>query len=159
MKKLVLFLSIIIGTSVWAQDCNTDSRQALWIETLHLTAEPDVAPRRVFYQAQKLWTTALPELGHISYWTEDNKLSSLPSIIIKSVKGSINQTIPLKKAKDANWKPQENLQGFVSELDLKEIIDKVLVDHEEAQLMIEVRVDQETLCRHSMDLSRIIDQE
>lgn len=158
MKKYFLLCSLFFISTLEAQECNTDKRQSLWIEAIHLSSDASKPSHRVSYKARDLWTTALPELGLMSYWTEDQSLAE-PTLVIKSLKGSVHETLSLKKISNPSFKPKENLVGFSSNHDLNSIIKNILVEHEEAQLLFEVRLDQATLCRHKMDISRLIDQE
>jgi len=157
MKLWIFLFFATLATTVFAQDCNTDSRQSLWIERINLSLEEGGESTRINYQASERWSTALPELGLVSYWTQDKKLTKA-QLHIKSKKGSLNQQFLLKKVSHDGWRPNEGEQGFISELDLNTFIEAHLSDHEEDQLIFEVRLESAVLCRHVMNISRIIDQ-
>jgi hypothetical protein len=157
MKLWTIFLFGLLHSTVFAQDCNTDSRQSLWIERINLSLYEGNASTRISYQAPQRWSTALPELGLVSYWTEDQQLSQ-PHLHIKSKKGSLNEQFLLKKVSKEEWRPKEGEQGFTSELDLNTFVAAHLENYQEDQLILEVRIENAVLCRHVMNISRIIDQ-
>lgn len=144
-------------------NCNTEDRQTLWSQMVHLPMEGERTPSRVNYPMQGSWTKAFPELGHLSYWSEKDDLAGLFIELEFTRKDSSSvlsrSRYDLKQLKDPDWKPNEGLKGYQGTVDFSIAVNEFLGEVEEGTVVLTVKSKDQTYCRHSISLSGLIDQE